>query len=157
MHEDLIKRLREEASSWCINCCYRAGDCICAAPDDRKKDCDICSKLQAAEAIEERDRHILTLQHEMMAEAESHIALVEQLNKQIEELQADVRPVVRGKWEDVNVRDYSTNINGGLPLNIASMCCSVCKRWHNEVYHYGNPTEMAHFCPNCGADMREES
>ena len=69
---------------------------------------------------------------------------------------ADVRPVVRGKWEDVNVRDYSTNINGGLPLNVASMCCSVCKRWHNEVYHYGNPTEMAHFCPNCGADMRAE-
>ena len=69
---------------------------------------------------------------------------------------ADVRPVVRGKWEDVNVRDYSTNINGGLPLNVASMCCSVCKRWHNEVYHYGNPTEMARFCPNCGADMREE-
>ena len=72
-------------------------------------------------------------------------------------LSLDVRPVVRGAWEDVNVRDYSTNINGGLPLNVASMCCSVCKRWHNEVYHYGNPTEMAHFCPNCGADMREES
>lgn len=69
---------------------------------------------------------------------------------------ADVRPVVRGEWEDVNVRDYSTNINGGLPLNVASMCCSVCKRWHNEVYHYGNPTDMAHYCPNCGAVMREE-
>lgn len=69
---------------------------------------------------------------------------------------ADVRPVVRGKWEDVNVRDYSTNINGGLPLSIASMFCPICGRWHNEVYHYGNPTEMAHFCPNCGADMREE-
>ena len=53
MYDDLVKRLREEASSWCINCCYRAGDCICAAPDDRKKDCDICSKLQAADAIEE--------------------------------------------------------------------------------------------------------
>ena len=53
MYDELVKRLREEASSWCTNCCYRAGDCICAAPDDRKKDCDICSKLQAADEIEE--------------------------------------------------------------------------------------------------------
>lgn len=66
---------------------------------------------------------------------------------------ADVRPAVRGKWEDVKVRDYSTNINGGMPLSIASMFCPVCGRWHNEVYHYGNSTEMAHYCPNCGADM----
>lgn len=56
MYDDLVKRLREEASSWCINCCYRAGDCICAAPDDRKKDCDIYSKLQAAGAIDELSR-----------------------------------------------------------------------------------------------------
>ena len=48
----------------------------------------------AADAIEAQDRHILTLQHEMMEEAESHIAEVNRLNKQIEELQADVRPVV---------------------------------------------------------------
>lgn len=41
---------------------------------------------EAADAIEERDRYALTLQHEMMAEAESHIALVERLNKRIEEL-----------------------------------------------------------------------
>ena len=44
----------------------------------------------AADAIEERDRCALTLQHEMMAEAESHIALVERLNKQVEELQKQV-------------------------------------------------------------------
>ena len=70
---------------------------------------------------------------------------------------ADVRPVVRGKWEDVFVRDYSTNINGGMELHVASMFCPICHRWHNEVYHYGNPTEMAHYCPNCGADKRGES
>ena len=40
----------------------------------------------AADAIEAQDRHILTLQHEMMAEAESHIAEVNRLNKQIEVL-----------------------------------------------------------------------
>ena len=53
MYDELVNQLREEASSWCTNCCYRAGDCICAAPDDRKKDCDIYSKLQAADAIVE--------------------------------------------------------------------------------------------------------
>lgn len=58
MHDELVKRLREEASSWCINCCYRAGECICGAPDDRKKDCDIAFKLQAADAIEELSKLI---------------------------------------------------------------------------------------------------
>lgn len=45
--------------------------------------------MEAADAIEERDKYALTIQHEMMAEAESHIALVERLNKQIK------------YWEDV--------------------------------------------------------
>lgn len=52
-----------------------------------------------------------------------------------------------GKWEDVSVHDNIRNIM------IASMRCNVCKRYHNEVYHYGNPTEMARFCPVCGAKM----
>ena len=53
MYEEMLKRLREEASEWCVICCYRCGDNVCGAPDDRKKDCDIVSKLQAADAIEE--------------------------------------------------------------------------------------------------------
>jgi hypothetical protein len=61
MYDKLVKRLREEASSWCINCCYRAGDCICSAPDDRKNDCDIVSKLQAADAIEELSKYANTV------------------------------------------------------------------------------------------------
>lgn len=52
-----------------------------------------------------------------------------------------------GKWEDVSVHDNIKNIM------IAAMRCNVCKRYHNEVYHFGNPTEMARFCPNCGAKM----
>ena len=52
VYDELVKRLREEASSWCANCCYREGNCICAAPDDSKKDCDVYTKLQAAAAIE---------------------------------------------------------------------------------------------------------
>jgi len=54
---------------------------------------DIAEHLKnAADAIEERDRYALTLQHEMMAEAESHIALVERLNKRIEELELHYCP-----------------------------------------------------------------
>ena len=49
---------------------------------------------------------------------------------------ADVRPVVRGKWEHHNWGfDYDR--------------CSVCgyeHRWPGPFY----------FCPNCGADMRED-
>ena len=74
MYDELVKRLREEANSWCINCCYRAGNCICAAPDDRKKDCDICSKLQAADAIKE-------LSHDYEKLAEDFNGAVELLHK----------------------------------------------------------------------------
>ena len=67
MYDDLVKRLREP-------CQY--------------ENCVLCK--EAAYAIEERDRYALTIQHEMMAEAKSHIALVERLNKQVEELQKNV-------------------------------------------------------------------
>jgi hypothetical protein len=69
---------------------------------------------------------------------------------------ADVRPVVRGRWEDVEV----TYVAGKTTLpfeRISSMRCNQCNRYHTEIYYYGDPTEMAHFCPNCGADMREGS
>lgn len=46
---------------------------------------------------------------------------------------ADVRPVVRGKWEDC------TEYNGEYR-------CSVCKEFEGH---------KRNFCPNCGADMRE--
>ena len=92
--------------------------------------------LKAADAIEAQDRRILTLQREMMAEAESHIAEVNRLNKQIEELQADVRPVVRGKW-----RLYS-------PLTDTYECDKCGYQVIDESFR-------TNFCPNCGADMRE--
>lgn len=69
---------------------------------------------------------------------------------------ADVRPVKRGKWEDAEVTYVADKTK--LPLErISSMRCNQCNRYHTEIYFYGNPTEMAHYCPNCGADMREES
>lgn len=65
---------------------------------------------------------------------------------------ADVRPVVRVKWEDVHIDRPEI-----ADLKVASMFCPNCNRWHNEVYHYGNPIEFANFCQFCGADMRSTS
>lgn len=77
MYEELVKRLIED-KSW-------------LEQGHLETEFEIAGHIkQAANAIEERDRYALTLQHEMMAEAESHIALLERLNKQIEELQKQV-------------------------------------------------------------------
>lgn len=46
---------------------------------------------------------------------------------------ADVRPVVRGKWEYIS---------------FMTVKCSNCQ----EIFH---ELEGDNFCPNCGADMRE--
>lgn len=65
---------------------------------------------------------------------------------------ADVRPAVRAKWEDVHIDRPEI-----ADLEVASMFCPNCNRWHNRVYHYGNPIDFENFCSFCGADMREES
>lgn len=52
---------------------------------------------------------------------------------------ADVRPVVRGRWIKY------------APHNSDMMTCSECEKYwilDGDQYDY-------HFCPNCGADMRE--
>ena len=61
MCDELVKRLREEASGWCANCYYQARDCVCAAPDDRKKDCDVYTKIQVADIIEELSKYADTM------------------------------------------------------------------------------------------------
>ena len=83
--------------------------------------------------------------------------LTEAIRADIETIPAaDVRPVERGKWEDVEVTDFAGKTT--LPItSIVSMRCPKCNRYHNEVYFYGCATEHIHFCPNCGADMRGES
>lgn len=67
---------------------------------------------EAADAIEERDKYALTIQHEMMAEAESHIALVERLNGEIEELKLHYCPHaicnVHGRGDDSICRVLGT-------------------------------------------------
>ena len=64
-YSELVKRLRSEANEWCANCCYRQKYSVCAAPDDRKKDCDIYTKLQAADAIEELSTVVESYRHRM--------------------------------------------------------------------------------------------
>ena len=54
---------------------------------------------------------------------------------------ADVRPVVRGRWE----WDVLDGTPGYRPV---VLCCSNCHRVSFSGWDY---------CPNCGADMREES
>ena len=80
MYDELVKRLRDSEHEIDCSLCDRD----CCYPDGKVH--GKCIIIEAADAIEEQDRHILTLQHEMMAEAESHIADVNRLNKQIEEL-----------------------------------------------------------------------
>ena len=53
---------------------------------------------------------------------------------------ADVRPVVRGKWKDAM---QSCNDSPHVK-------CSVCGEYYWRYFKKFN------FCPNCGADMREE-
>lgn len=54
---------------------------------------------------------------------------------------ADVRPVARGRWE----WDVLDGTPGYRPV---VLCCSNCHRVSFSGWSY---------CPNCGADMREES
>lgn len=59
------------------------------------------------------------------------------------------REMVTSRWEEIHI-DFAED------LQIASMLCRNCHRWHNEVYHYGNPIEFANYCCFCGADMRKK-
>ena len=65
-----------------------------------------CPLVPAADAIEAKDRLILTLQNEMMAEAESHIAEAKRLNEWIEKLANNLPKVDNkfGEWVSVTER-----------------------------------------------------
>ena len=60
---------------------------------------------------------------------------------------ADVRPVVRGKWEIDN--SYA---DPGL-MNLR---CSVCGEFGGTWRDCTLPSMLYKFCPNCGADMRPD-
>lgn len=59
---------------------------------------------------------------------------------------ADVRPVVRGHW----ISEEEAEEKGDYSLRDA---CSVCGHCDWDC----TESEGFNYCPNCGADMREES
>lgn len=60
------------------------------------------------------------------------------IKKKLDNIQpADVRPVVRGKW-----------MHDGSDWKNRFICDQCGYKWFFNA-------EEAHFCPNCGADMRE--
>ena len=73
----------------------------------------------------------------------------------IEELTAaDVRPVVRGEWE--KTEDFDEYGGGRYVEWTCSVCFSKAKGgWAVRDEHIDEPPAW-NFCPNCGADMREE-
>lgn len=56
---------------------------------------------------------------------------------------ADVRPVVRGKWNN-----FFGEVPGTTNFTVSLPQCSEC----GFVFTWNSP-----YCPNCGADMREET
>ena len=63
---------------------------------------------------------------------------------------ADVRPVVRGKWKRV-VDFTGVEAFGFKETMVVGWGCNVCG------YEVDVSEGSFNFCPNCGADMREES
>lgn len=62
---------------------------------------------------------------------------------------ADVRPVVRGRWI------HTTQPMGWRDEECAE--CSACgEDFVLDEWAMDDFTNLMHFCPNCGADMREE-
>ncbi len=66
---------------------------------------------------------------------------------------ANVVEVRTGEWEEVEIEDSEDVVN---PPSLVTMRCNKCNRYHTTIYFYGNPTEMMHYCPNCGAKMDGE-
>lgn len=94
--------------------------------------------------------------------AEGHSLKVAIERVEPEEVAEDLRPVVRGRWEwkhrhrggfrrvtgedDFGVRH---TITVDQRYEIDDPYCPFCKKLNESVF--------LNFCPNCGADMREEA
>ena len=59
---------------------------------------------------------------------------------------ADVRPVVRGKWQETEEPMGWTDV--------ACACCSVCgESFVLGEFEFSDLAETFKYCPNCGAEM----
>ena len=94
---------------------------------------DYISREAAYETLTEYYHHSTEFQHDALKEAIQRIHA------------ADVRPVVRGKWE------YEEQEVGGANGGAGTIWGYRCPRCDTLNVYKSN------FCPNCGADMREES
>ena len=61
---------------------------------------------------------------------------------------ADVRPVKPGKWTKCIVATDNLYDERGMIENMKGYVCDSCREFSIARYNY---------CPNCGAEMREES
>ena len=97
---------------------------------------DLIRRSDAIEAIEVVDWYHQNRNKDMVSGANSdeHQAWykADDVYKALEAIPSADRP--QGEWED-----YDRYMK----------CCSKCG-WIHDILHYG-----VHFCPNCGADMRE--
>lgn len=60
------------------------------------------------------------------------------------------------KWEEVEIKWLDDDPDLKIEA-VASMRCPICERYHNEVYYYGDPHQMARFCGFCGAKMEGDN
>lgn len=72
---------------------------------------------------------------------------------------ADVVAVVHGEWE-WHAKQHGNRLDG-MDEDFGYRC-SRCKVWADEYGVDGDiyeepPTNMLHYCPNCGADMRKDA
>lgn len=63
----------------------------------------------------------------------------------------DVAERKHGKWVTKDESYWRPHYSGDIPVNKAGLYCSECDKRLANAQKYRN------FCPNCGADMREET
>lgn len=75
-------------------------------------------------------------------------AIIQEATKALK-LTADVQPVVIGEWVG-----YPECLKYENAYSQDHIVCSACEECFSIL---DNDTERFNFCPNCGADMREEA
>ena len=98
--------------------------------------------------IEREAAKLLIFEYGVRHRSNSSISFVcETLERQMNSIPAaDVRPVVRGHWIGTKEAEDMGDIMKEFTCSVCGCCDWDCTE-----------SESFNFCPNCGADMREES
>lgn len=70
----------------------------------------------------------------------------------------DDEPIQKGYWKPImmsEATDWDLSLTGGYD-EVCEYVCSCCGESNNIVDEFGEYT-LSNFCPNCGADLREET